>query len=234
MLRINPMPFKQSPRPRVCPIVYLGVNFLGHYLLDFEENNALYNAGLLAPDLIRNATRGRFKPAWNLESNPLDWHRGALQHMQRDAWFHQHEFFENVYQHSRDWVRESFLQAQIPRFYFGLHVGIEMALDKALIFEHPGAPARMYQDLEKAFPSIEQWLTEHRQDQAIAGVQRFIESRYIERHQEDQDLAYGLMRVYLQTGAIQTEWNQDQLQAVAQCFQHWVARCQEHLHLLKP
>ncbi|MFM1898689.1 MAG: hypothetical protein RL577_929 [Bacteroidota bacterium] len=205
------------------------MNFLGHFVLDHQEGQSLYNAGLLGPDLIRNASKGQFKPNWKDEIHPIDWHRGARQHLQRDAWFHQHPFFHILYSENRDSVRQAFESVQIPRFYFGLHVAIEMSLDKALLTLYPNAAQRMYSDLEKAFPQIAQWLTEQEFPQAIAGVERFIDSRYIERYQANSDLAYGLMRVYMQTGASQQEWSAKQLAVVAGIMGQLVESNQKHL-----
>ena len=210
------------------------MNFLGHYVFDHQEGQSLFNAGLLGPDLIRNASKGQFKPNWKEEVHPLDWHRGARKHLQRDAWFHQHPFFKILYSENRDSVRTAFESVQIPRFYFGLHVAIEMSLDKALLTLHPKAAQHMYSDLETAFPQIAQWLNEQEFPQAIAGVERFIDSRYIERYQADSDLAYGLMRVYMQTGASRQEWSNEQLTVVADIMGQLVKSNQKHLPSLWP
>lgn len=203
-------------------------------MFDHQEGQSLYNAGLLGPDLIRNASKGQFKPNWKEEVHPLDWHRGARQHLQRDAWFHQHPFFKMVYEENRDSVKQSLEFVQIPRFYFGLHVAIELSLDKALLTLHPQAAQHMYSDLEMAFPQIAQWLNEQAFPQAIAGVERFIDSRYIERYQADSDLAYALMRVYMQTGASRNEWSNEQLAVVADIMAQLVQSNQKHLPSLWP
>lgn len=123
---------------------------------------------------------------------------------------------------------------QIPRFYFGLHVAIEMSLDKALLNVYPQAAQQMYSDLETAFPQIAQWLHEQQFPQAIAGVERFIDSRYIERYQANSDLAYGLMRVYQQTGASREDWSPIQLSAVSEIMEQLVESNKKHLPLLMP
>jgi beta-N-acetylglucosaminidase len=99
---------------------------------------------------------------------------------------------------------------------------------------HQQAAQHMYSDLETAFPQIAQWLHDQQFPQAIAGVERFIESRYIERYQANSDLAYGLMRVYQQTGASQKEWTSEQLSAVSEIMQQLVESNQKHLPLLMP
>lgn len=210
----EPIQLEQFYKHTVCRPLYLSMNFLGHFVIDHQEGKSLYNAGLLGPDLIRNASKGQFKPNWKEGLHPEDWLKGGRQHLQRDAWFHQHPFFQLVYSENRDEVREVFQSVQLPRFYFGLHVAIEMCLDKALLSLYPQAAQHMYRDLESSLPQISEWLHEHKFPQAIAGVERFIESRYIEKYQADSDLAYGLMRVYRQTGASQTDWSSEQLTMV--------------------
>lgn len=192
------------------------MNFFSHFYFDQDPNSPSYNFGLLAPDLLRNFTPNLYDKA--LVSHPqetMDIERGCLQHLNRDKDFHNSVFFNEVYQELRNPVRNVFIDTQIPRFWFGIHIMIEMWLDRLLIAKNPKQLKDFYHMLDKAKNDIPAFLDRinHQDPETfITRYGRFIESRYLEKYTIDLSILYGLNQVFKSTRIMSDSWTKQQEQ----------------------
>ena len=194
------------------------VNFFSHYYFDKLENNPIHNFGLLTPDLLRNFTPNLYdKKKIHLETLAEDWKMGIHQHISRDQSFHNSEFFKAVYNESHESVKSCFQTLGIPRYWFALHVWIEMLLDKVLIQENTEELHQFYDELNQIknhIPDLLQQIDHQNIEQFQHRMNRFLESKYLFHYKEHSGIIYGLNRVYIQVKASTVEWNSDQRDAL--------------------
>jgi hypothetical protein len=190
------------------------VNFFSHFYFDQDPNSPAYNFGLLAPDLLRNFTHNQYNKT--LISHPqqkLDIERGCLQHLMRDKEFHNSIFFKEVYQELRDPIRNVFMDTKIPRFWFGIHIMIEMWLDRLLIAKNPSQLERFYHVMDNAKKAIPGFLDRigHKDPEVfMIRFDRFVGSRYLEKYPIDVSILYGLNQVFKSTKIISDNWTKPQ------------------------
>lgn len=186
------------------------VNFFSHFHFDQLENNPIHNFGLLTPDLLRNFTPNQYnKKKLNELNTQLDWYVGIQKHFNRDNNFHQSKFFDSVYTDCHSTTKILFQNLEIPRFWFALHVWIEMLLDKVLIQKNPSELSKFYAELELVSIHLEPLLSQidhtNIQDFQLR-FNRFLESQYLFHYQEHSGIIYGLNRVFIQVKAENKEW----------------------------
>lgn len=190
------------------------VNFFSHYYFDKQENNPIHNFGLLTPDLLRNFTPNLYdKKKIHHEKLTEQWRIGINKHISRDQSFHHSEFFKLVYQECHESVKSNFRELGIPRFWFALHVWIEMLLDKVLIQKNTQELQFFYDELnliQNQIPELLQQIDHQNIDQFQNRMNRFLESKYLFHYQEHSGIIYGLNRVYIQVNASKEEWNSEQ------------------------
>lgn len=189
------------------------VNFFGHYHLDHKPKNPKHNFGIITPDLLRNFTPNLYNKNLLHHLIDSDWQEGVLKHFERDKHFHQSLFFKDTYQSCHEIVKSTFEKNQIPRFYFALHVLIEMILDKVLINKDQAKLHEFYNQLELCKDEIPQLLEQVNHQNPNLFMERyirFLESKYLFKYLDESGIVYGLNRVYIQVNAYALEWNENQ------------------------
>ena len=189
------------------------VNFFGHYYLDHIPNNPLHNFGILTPDLLRNFTANLYDKNLLHHLRKSHWQIGVLKHFERDKHFHQSVFFKETYQSCHETTKNTFQKCNIPRYYFALHVLIEMILDKVLINQNENKLHEFYNQLELCKEEIPQLLEQVNHQNPNLFMERynlFLESKYLFKYQHNSGIVYGLNRIYIQVNAYQIEWNEKQ------------------------
>jgi hypothetical protein len=189
------------------------VNFFGHYFLDHLPNNPKHNFGILTPDLLRNFTANLYDKNLLHHLKDSDWQSGVIKHFERDKHFHQSIFFKDTYQACHEITKNTFQKIHIPRFYFALHVLIEMILDKVLISEDESKLHEFYDQLELCKPEIHgllEQINHQNPNLFLERYDRFLESKYLFKYLNDSGIVYGLNRIYIQVNAYQFEWNEEQ------------------------
>lgn len=186
------------------------VNYFAHYFFDQQPQNVHYNFGLLAPDLLRNYSKNQYSKSAIHQSCLRDdeFSKGMCQHLKRDQYFHDSEFFHCVYNEIHSDAQKAFQASAIPRFWFGTHVMIEMILDSVLIELHSDILHQMYLDIEASMYNISTHLkivAHQNQQQFTSGMDSFLQSRFLFKYKSD-GLIYGLNRVYRQVGADTEDW----------------------------
>jgi hypothetical protein len=167
--------------------------------------------GLLLPDLLRNYSKNEYNKKLINNKNGIESElsKGVVSHIKRDASFHESIFFKSVYNENLEICKRIFGLNEIPRYWFGIHILIEMQLDQMLIKEEEHLLHKMYQDIEKAIPSIELFLfsIEHQNhNKFLNGVLRFVESKYLLKYNDLNGISFGLNRVYQQVNADNRTW----------------------------
>ena len=189
------------------------VNFFGHYFLDHLPNNPKHNFGILTPDLLRNFTANLYDKNLLHHLKDSDWQSGVIKHFERDKHFHQSIFFKDTYQACHEITKNTFQKIHIPRFYFALHVLIEMILDKVLISEDESKLHEFYDQLELCKPEIHgllEQINHQNPNLFLERYDRFLESKYLFKYLNDSGIVYGLNRIYIHVNAYQFEWNEEQ------------------------
>jgi hypothetical protein len=133
-----------------------------------------------------------------------------LQHIDRDKEFHQSAFFEEAYQTLRESWRNTCLEFNIPKYWFSLHVLIEMMLDKYFIDNNLEKLELFYHQLNSQTNTYEIALNAMNHPSAQTFMDRyqiFCEKQYLFHYQNIQRVAYALHRVYDQIG-IRVDWYQ--------------------------
>lgn len=197
------------------------MNFFAHYLVDEIPHNAQFNAALIAPDLFRHYLPNNNRFAWDhlvhnsdIQQNQLThFCQGSLQHIQRDKLFHQSLIFKEIYEYNREnWLTLS-NQIGLGRWWFSLHVSIELILDKILIKNNLNKLILFYQTLQVEKNSYLKFL-EIVQHPAIPQfderMDRFLESQYLFHYQEFSGLAYALYRIHASLN-IPTPWHSENI-----------------------
>lgn len=189
------------------------VNFFGHYHLDHIPNNPKHNFGILTPDLLRNFTPNLYDKNLLNQLKDSDWQKGVIKHFERDKHFHQSIFFKATYQSCHEITKSTFQKIKIPRFYFALHVLIEMILDKILINQDQTKLHEFYEQLElcqNEIPNLLEQINHQNPNLFLERYNRFLESKYLFKYLKNTEIVYGLNRIYIQVNAYQLEWNEIQ------------------------
>ena len=213
------------------------MNFFAHYYFDHKPSKPIYNFGLLTPDLLRNFTPNDYNK--HLLVHPTQhspWFEGISQHINRDKSFHHSPFFDAVYKNCRENCKSVFEICKIPRFWFALHVVIEMILDKVLIQQDNEKLSQFYLELETVKPELPVLLgqIEHQNIPLFEQrFDRFLESKYLYKYQESHGIIYGLNRVFIQVGASNREWNETQYLQLTHLVNHIEREIELHLNLLQ-
>jgi hypothetical protein len=205
------------------------LNYFSHYFFDHHPDSSEFNFGLLAPDLLRNYSKDSYNKSkvahsssiYNkLTSTPnssitlLDFFNGMETHLERDKSFHNSVFFESVYQEIHPTIESAFKKASIPRFWFALHILIEMQLDQFLIRSFPEKLNTFYTNLsqlsESTILKILQAVDHQEPTKFIDGFNRFLEVKYLQKYSDHSGIIYGLNRIYQQVGIQKQEWTTQQ------------------------
>ncbi|MEN9317607.1 MAG: hypothetical protein RL712_177 [Bacteroidota bacterium] len=190
------------------------MNFFSHFLIDHKTASPAYNVALIMPDLLRNFTPKSCKFHFYdkhqalLNQQPeepklLDFLEGCIQHIERDKAFHSSAFFSESYQLLRnDWMVIC-KEYEIPKYWFSLHVLIEIMLDKYYIDNNIEKLTLFYHELKTERDTVVKGLDflEHPEPATfMERYDRFCEIQYLFHYQNIDRIAYALHRIYQQIG----------------------------------
>lgn len=189
------------------------MNFFSHFFVDYQPNKQAFNAALIAPDILRNFTPNQSKFQFDQfqkltaphqeKSNPKlhDFFNGCMQHVQRDKEFHQSLVFQEIYQLQRNNWQSACSKFNIPRFWFSLHVIIEIMIDSYLINNNLEKLELFYQILESEQETYHEALElmGHNQINAfIERYQRFCTNQYLFHYQDLERVGFALHKIHEQ------------------------------------
>ncbi len=229
------------------------MNYFSHYYFDHHPESSEFNFGLLAPDLLRNYSKDSYNKSKvahaTLIYNKLintpnssiqisDFFKGMEMHLTRDKSFHKSVFFESVYQEIHPTIEEAFLKASIPRFWFALHILIEMQLDQFLIRLHPEKLNTFYENLSQLSEStLLQMLNsvDHQNPQKfIEGFTRFLEVQFLKKYTDHSGIIYGLNRIYQQIGIQKQDWTIEQITILTPVLIQIAFSIEKHFNIIEP
>lgn len=215
------------------------MNFFSHFMVDHQIHRPNFNVGLIAPDLLRNFTPKHckfdfvdFQQQTSNHAHPNnpalhDFFSGCLQHIERDKEFHQSPFFQEAYQTLRESWRNTCLEFNIPKYWFSLHVLIEMMLDKYFIDNNLEKLTLFYNQLVSERNTVEEALEllQHPQPQTfLERYDRFCEIRYLFHYQDINRVAFAMHRIYMQIG-LDTQWFEQHesaiVSAISNIYERW-------------
>lgn len=212
------------------------MNFFAHYYFDKIKNNPIHTFGLLTPDLLRNFTPNDYdKKLLHHANNHEGWQLGISKHFLRDKNFHNSEFFQLTYNECHETIKTTFKECQISRFWFALHVVIEMILDKVLIQKNTKELDQFYLELSMSIEHIPNLFTQinhQNTDLFIARMNRFIESQYLYKYLKNEGIVYGLNRIFNQVGADKSDWTENQFESLAKLVNFIEIKVEKNLKLL--
>lgn len=212
------------------------MNFFAHYYFDKLENNPIHTFGLLTPDLLRNFTPNDYDKK-RLQHPEIDtfWHLGISKHFLRDKNFHNSDFFTSTYQECHETIKSTFEACEIRRFWFALHVMIEMILDKVLIQKNTNELDQFYIELKESIlhiPTLLPQINHVNINQFETRMNRFIESQYLYKYMENNGIVYGLNRIFNQVGADKSEWTSAQYFKLNELVEYMEIKIEKNLILI--
>lgn len=212
------------------------MNFFSHFLIDHKPTSPSYNVALVMPDLLRNFTPKSCKFNFEEKRNELrlcektsltDFFSGCIQHIERDKAFHQSLFFEQSYALIRDDWKRTCLEYNIPKYWFSIHVLIEIMLDKYFIDNNLEKLTLFYNQLVSERNTVEEALEllQHPQPQTfLERYDRFCEIRYLFHYQDINRVAFAMHRIYMQIG-LDTQWFEQHesaiVSAISNIYERW-------------
>ena len=189
------------------------MNFFSHFFVDFQPNKPAFNAALIAPDILRNFTPGQskfhFKHFQQItfikqpQEAPIlhDFFNGCLQHIQRDKEFHKSPLFQEIYHLQRSNWQLMCPKLQIPRFWFTLHVVIEIMIDSYLINNHLEKCQLFYTTLEsekETYRSALELMGHSQIDPFMERYTRFYTNQYLFHYQDLERVGFALHKIHEQ------------------------------------
>lgn len=159
-------------------------------------------------------------------------------HLTRDKSFHKSVFFESVYQEIHPIIEEAFLKASIPRFWFALHILIEMQLDQFLIRLHPEKLNTFYENLsqlsESTLLKILNSVDHQNPQKFIEGFTRFLEVQFLKKYTDHTGIIYGLNRIYQQIGIQKQDWTIEQITILTPVLIQIAFSIEKHFNIIEP
>lgn len=169
----------------------------------------MYHLGLLFPDFLKHFTLQRFKPLNEHDNHPIS--IGAMQHIERDANFHSHAFFDEMCSEIAAFIDKTPASA-IPKTWFLAHILLEMGIDRILMEKHPNLLDEFYKELVMVKEGeIESYFRHNNLAQAsvfFAKLSKFNESRWLFQYLDDEKLPISLNHVYFRIG-LSEKWDSD-------------------------
>jgi hypothetical protein len=221
------------------------MNFFSHFLVDHHPHKPAYNVALIMPDLLRNFTPKSckfhfhdsltaLKSTPNADQDLVDFFQGCLQHIARDKTFHASHFFENSYQFLRnDWknICQTF---DIPKYWFSLHVLIEIMLDKHYIDNNLQKLTLFYHQLKTERQIVDKalkYLQHPNPNLFFERYDRFCEVQYLFHYQQIDRIAFALHRIFMQVN-IPTQWYENHEAEIVKEITHLYGRWENALPTL--
>lgn len=221
------------------------MNFFSHYLVDHRPQSPCYNVALIMPDLLRNFTPEHCKYNFHhflslVSESSKDgstlkpFFEGCLQHIARDKAFHASHFFTNNYQFLRDDWKELCNRFEIPKYWFSLHVIIEIMLDKYFIDNYIEKLHNFYFELIQERNTVAnalEFLHHPQPAKFLERYDRFCEIQYLFHYQNIDRIAFALHKIYQQV-KLPTAWYENHEKEICDAIEGMYQRWESEIILL--
>lgn len=182
------------------------MNFLSHYYLFKESQDAHFIFGTVLPDLSRNFEK-KFKihgldpiPE-NLKGDALSIANGVQTHIDTDKVFHNAEFFKLHTDEFENYLNETPFENFNKHYYFFAHITFELMLDRLIIQTERKVIDDFYAlltDVKKEVIAgyFAEEEAEEKTDAFYEYYLDFLEKQYLYRYESNDGMLYALNRVY--------------------------------------
>jgi len=182
------------------------VNFLSHYYLFKDSQDAEFIFGTVLPDLSRNFEK-KFK-IHGLDSIPEELTgparsiaNGVQTHIDTDKIFHNAEFFKLHTDEFENYLNETPFENFDKHYYFFAHITFELMLDRLLIQTERDVIDNFYELLSRVKKEAIQGYfaeenAEEKTDAFYTYYLDFLEKKYLYRYESNDGMLYALNRVY--------------------------------------
>jgi len=182
------------------------VNFLSHYYLFKDSEDAHFIFGTVLPDLSRNFEK-KFKihgldPIPNELNGPaLSIATGVQTHIDTDKVFHNAEFFKKHTDEFENYLKETPFENFDKHYYFFAHITFELMLDRLIIQTERKVIDDFYSLLtyvkKDAIASyFHQEDAKEKTDPFYNYYLDFLEKKYLYRYESNDGMLYALNSVY--------------------------------------
>lgn len=190
------------------------MNFLSHFHLDREINNAPFVVGVCTPDLISLYNREiRIKHPPVLPSHHADYQYfvdGILRHYEADKVFHNSPFFAEEMKKIESFLKENFADIKVKRPFFVAHVLVELMIDKVLIAKDEKLIPDFYENFHQVghtqIATLTQIATAKEIDAYPLFIQKFLQNQYLYHYADYEYILYVLQRIVRRVGIIEVEY----------------------------
>lgn len=194
------------------------MNFLSHYFLDRDRNNAAFFIGVCTPDLISIYNRKvRFKAhtlpkvdTVGLSPEKVAFYHGIMRHFEVDALFHSSDFFKRETEYFSQLLRKAFGSERVQRDFFVSHIFLELLLDKILMEREPKMVPEFYDWLKELglqfVVSLTEWAAQRPLPNYDGFFERFITHQYLYHYTDWDEVIYVLRRILQRVGIERFEY----------------------------
>ena len=139
-----------------------------------------------------------------------------MQHLKRDAQFHNAAFFDKMCLQISEIVNQT-AAASIPKTFFLAHILFEIALDRVLMEDEIVHLDNFYTELSSvdktALADYFHKNDNQKGEEFILKLDKFTLSKWLYQYLDDEKLPYSLNRVYFRIG-LKDEWKKEQNDAL--------------------
>lgn len=175
------------------------MNFLAHYYLIPEKENADFVAGNLLPDLMRGFTKiyhQEIKP--NTLQHDSDIIRGIHYHLATDKLFHNHDFFDKHCLSLKEITK--FHGLPLEKNYIVSHVLLELLIDQYLMKKNEKLKDNFYASLTNVLDGeleerIKMTVSRQYSSKIISIFKGFKENRYADTLMEQNGIQQALYQI---------------------------------------
>lgn len=194
--------------------IFVDMNFLSHFYLDREIENAPFIVGVCTPDLVSLYSREiRIKhlpvlPAHS--SHYISFTQGIQRHFEADKIFHSSPFFLAEMEQVNHFLNHHFTEIPVKRSFFVAHVLVELLIDKVLISKDEKLIPDFYQHFHKVghthIAEMTQIAVKKEIDNYEAFIQKFLQNQYLYHYSEYDYIIYVLQRIVRRVGITDVDY----------------------------
>lgn len=180
------------------------MNFLSHYYLDKDHPSAYFKFGAVLPDLLKGYNQILRKGVANYAPT-LPEHialkQGAAQHHLVDNLFHILPVFDMLQAELKQELKHLDLLDTLPRYWFLVHIAVEMLIDRNLLKLYPHLYVEFYDSLAVVSqPIVEKYFAQTGGETIsrdfFGNFKVFTERRFLQYYPSDEQFTETLLMAW--------------------------------------
>jgi DNA primase large subunit len=184
------------------------LNFFGHFFLDGDNQRPWHSLGLVYPDLYRDLFKQNLPDSNFLRNtkakNIANFSEGIQKHLSRDKEFHSNAMFSKNYEAIKSIYIKENLHTLLPRYWFGIHVFMELMIDRIIVRENPEAVSIFYQHMQEVLAHSSQkdeiFENDHHHSFFLKRLERIYHDKYIFAYTNNEMFIRAFWGVYNRVG----------------------------------